>query len=931
LSATACFAQPATPAPLVDLDRASSPTSFPIAAAGQAAAIYVAPGNPETVRVAAEAFASDVEQVTGIKPRLLTSLTAPLPANLILVGVLGKSAEIDKLASSHAINATNIAGKWEAAVTAVVNAPMPGVRRALVVLGSDRRGAAYALFTLSRQMGVSPWNWWADVPAAHHTAVYVRAGVHIQPEPSVQYRGIFLNDEDWGLRPWASNKMDPTVDNGKGNIGPNTYARIFELLLRLHANSLWPAMHPGSLAFNAVPENARLADKWGIVMGSSHSEALLRNNVGEWSEAAPPKGDGPWNYQTNSAAMNAYWDKRLIENGKYENFYTVGLRGVHDSGLEATGTPQVKAKLVEDVMTAQRALLANRVSTDLAKIPQIIWLYKESLDLYRVGMKVPDDVTLGWTDDNYGYIRELPNAAEQKRAGGSGIYYHVSYWGAPHDHLWLCTTPPALIQEEMTKAYDHNARKYWILNVGDLKPAELDIDYFIQLAVDEPRMAQMSQREFLDEWAAEQFPTTHSGAPSMTASSSRVGSTKLANQIADVLSRYYNLDFIRKPEFMGFNGYNDGINRTAFNPLAWSGTSGPGQNSTRLAAWPQLRDDEQAIAKTLTAAYNDAFFELVGYPVEGSAAMNEKLLAADLTYLDAHNHDNAALAADTARAHAAYDTIQTLTAHYNSLQNGKWDGIMSAAPRDRHVFEMPRTATAADADKPLPASWSAGDAACQRAANPPASTNPAHASAFYEQQCTVSINAAHFTRKSGGTSSHWNTLADLGISGASVIYGKPGLLANAAPPASPAQESPWLDYDFTTTTNGPATLALHLLPTFAVDSDHRLRYAVSLDGAPPMELDASGPDGHGPNTATWSENVLRNSAIATIPLGQLAPGKHTIRLLYRDPGVVFEHLVLTFPGAPPAYPVPPETKTVPVRTHAPTGPHAPRLLPPSRR
>jgi hypothetical protein len=890
-STTACLAQSTPPAPLVDLDHPASPAEFPIASNGQAAAIYVAPSNPETVRVAAEAFASDVERVTGVKPRLLTSLAAPLPANLILVGVLDHSAEIDRLVATRAIKADAIAGKWESALTTIVSNPLPGVRSAFVIAASDRRGAAFALFTLSRQMGVSPWTWWADVPVPHHTAVYVRLGLHIQPEPSVQYRGIFLNDEDWGLRPWASKKMDPTVDNGHGNIGPCTYERIFELLLRLHANSLWPAMHPGTLAFNAVPENARLADRWGIVMGSSHSEALLRNNVGEWNEAAPPKGDGPWNYQLNSAAMNAYWDKRLVENGKYENFYTVGLRGVHDSGLEATGTPEVKARLVEDAMTAQRALFAKRVSPDLAKIPQVIWLYKESLDLYRVGMKVPDDVTLGWTDDNYGYIRELPNAAEQKRAGGSGVYYHVSYWGSPHDYLWLCTTPPALIHEEMTKAYDHNARRYWILNVGDLKPAEIDIDYFLQLATDEPKMAAMSRREFLTQWFAEQFPANSAPA------------------IADVMTRYYQLNFIRKPEFMGFNGYNDGINRTTFNPQAWGipsieGQDNRGQNSPRLAQWSHLRDDKQAVARNLPPQYASTFFELVGYPVEASAAQNEKFLATDLTYLDAHNHDDAALATDIARAQAAYDTIQSLTAQYNSLQNGKWDGIMSVVPRERPVFEMPRTATAADADKPLPASWGAGDAACQHAANPPTPSNATHASTFVEQHCTVSINAAHFTRKSDAQPSHWNILADLGISGASVVYGAPGLLANQPPP----QQAPSLDYDFTTTTSAPATLALHMLPTFAVDSGHRLRFAVSLDRAPPIELDASSPDGHGPDTATWSANVLRNSAIATIPLGPLAAGPHTIRLLSRDPGVVFEHLVLTFPGAPSAYPVPPETR-----------------------
>ena len=931
-------------APIVALDHGASPTDFAIVANGHAPAIYVAPQNPETVRVAAEAFASDVERVTGIKPRILTSLAAPLPTNLIMVGVLGHSPEIDRLVVTHKLDTSTVAGKWESALTTAVANPLrgfPTVHRALVIAASDRRGAAYALFTLSRQMGVSPWTWWADVPVAHHTAVAVRAGVHVQHEPSVQYRGIFLNDEDWGLRPWAAKKMDPAVDNGKGNIGPHTYERIFELLLRLHANSLWPAMHPGSLAFNAVPENAKLADKWGIVMGSSHSEALLRNNVGEWNEAGPPKGDGPWNYQKNAPAMNAYWDKRLSENGSYENFYTVGLRGVHDSGLEATGSPQVKAKLVEDVMAAQRAILAKHISADLPKIPQVIWLYKESLDLYRVGMKVPDDVTLGWTDDNYGYIRELPNAAEQARPGGSGVYYHVSYWGAPHDHLWLSSTPPALIREEMTKAYDHNARRYWILNVGDLKPAEIDIDYFMQLASDEPRMAQMSQHDFLQQWAAEQFPVLSSPSAGLDSHPGAwIG--LIPTQVADLLSRYYTLNFIRKPEFMGFNGYNDGINRTAFNPLAWGGnvsTRGPDvpsslsgdelvgafvkkaypdQNHLRAAHWSQLRDDEQAVARNLLPQYASAFFELVGYPIEGSAAMNEKFLATDLTYLDAHLHNDTALAADTARAHAAYDTIQTLTARYNSLENGKWDGIMSAAPRERHVFEMPRTATDADAGKLLPASWGAGDLEPDTAGH-----SPVPAGTFIEQHATVSINAAHFARRSDGAQTspqvRWNILDDLGISGASVVYGSPGLLANTdiTTAASGPQSSPWLEYRFLTTSPDlPGTLTLHLLPTFAVDSDHHLRYAVSLDNEPPIELDLTPPAtarkssgaGDGPSDSGWTDNVLRNSAIATIPLHKLAPGPHTIRLLYRDPGVIFQHLVVTFPGAPPAYPVPPETK-----------------------
>ena len=886
-------------APLVALDRPSAATDFAIAANGRATAIFVDPNSPETVKVAADAFAADVQRVTGVKPEVMSQVNGLLPADLILVGVLGHSPDIDRLVATHKVDVSAVAGKWESAITAVVPSPIARGHRALVIAGSDRRGAAYALFTLSRQMGVSPWYWWADVPVAHHAAIYIHAGAHLQASPSVQYRGIFFNDEDWGLRPWASKKMDPTVDNGRGNIGPSTYEKVFELLLRLHANSLWPAMHPGSLAFNAVPENAKLADKWGIVMGSSHSEALLRNNVGEWSEKAPPAGDGPWNYQTNSAAMIAYWDKRLQENGKYENFYTVGLRGVHDSGLEATGSAQVKAKLVEDVMTEQRKLLAERVNPDLDKVPQIIWLYKESLDLYRVGMKVPDDVTLGWTDDNYGYIRELPNAEEQKRAGGSGLYYHVSYWGSPHDYLWLCTTPPALLQEELTKAYDHGVRKYWILNVGDLKPAEIDIDYFMQLAVDEPAMAKMGQREWLTQWFGQQFP----GADAV--------------KIADVMTRYYALNFVRKPEFMGFNGYNDGIKRTEFNPLAWPSDGEPDQNRARAAEWKKLGEDEAAMAKSLPGQDASALFELVGYPVEGSAAMNEKLFAADLTYLDAHQRNDAAMTADAARAQAAYDAIQALTAKYNSLENGKWDGMMSDHPRDRHVFEMPRLATAADADTPLPASWGAGSPACQSAGN---SAGKPTGIVFVEQHCTISINAANFARSGNGNIvDRWHVLADLGISGGSVVFGEPGRTSPFGPISTllPIKGGifPWLEYDFTTTTAGPATLALHLLPTFPLDSDHKLRYAVALDSGAPMERDMSGSSaskaagaGDGPSGADWPQNVLRNSAIDTIPLGNLAPGKHTLKLLYGDPGVVFEHIVITFPGAPPAYPVPPETK-----------------------
>jgi hypothetical protein len=877
----------------------ASSGAFALAAAGHATDIYLAPEDEPHLGLVVAAFASDVERVTGARPRIVHSLDGLSAPNVLLIGIAGHTPALQQLTTAGRLHTAAIDGQWEAALTTVVDRPLPGIGRALVVAGSDRRGTAFALFTLSRRMGVSPWNWWADVPVAHHASVFILADNVVQPTPSVQYRGIFLNDEDWGLRPWAAAKMDPTLHN----IGPHTYNRVFELLLRLHANSLWPAMHPGTLAFNAVPENAKLADRWGIVMGSSHSEALLRNNVGEWNEAAPPKGDGPWNYQLNKPTMDAYWDKRLAENGRYENFYTVGLRGVHDTGLEANGDDTVKARLVEQAMADQRAILAAHVNAPLDKVPQVIWLYKESLELYRAGMMVPPDVTLGWTDDNYGYIRQLPTVEEQKRPGGSGIYYHVSYWGFPHDYLWLCTTPPALIREELTKAFDHGVRKYWVLNVGDLKPAELDIDYFMQLAVDEPAVAQLSQRDFVQRWLAEQFPTANAAA------------------MADIMQRYYQLNFVRKPEFMGFNGYNDGIHRTAFNPNAWgeAPNSALGQNSTRLAEWSHLRTDEQDIAKTLPPQYASAFFELIGYPVEAAAAMNEKFLFTDQTFLDASLHDAAEMQAAAGKAHEAYDTIQSLTARYNGLEDGKWAGIMSSAPRDRHVFEMPRTATLADATTPLPAAWSKepalkgtgfnaeSNSALKGTGFSPYVESPTKSGALApegmagESLHTVSIAAAHFTRKSGG----WNILSELGISGSSIQYGAPGLLANQT---TPATDQPWLDYDFTTATSGPATLSIYLLPTFPLDADHRLRFAASLDGHAPTQLDAGATgEWHEDTAPVWAANVLRNAAVVTLPLGDLPAGKHTLRLVYIDPGVVFEHLVLTFPGAPPAYPVPPET------------------------
>jgi hypothetical protein len=347
--------------------------------------------------------------------------------------------------AARKLDVGDLKGAWESFVIAVVDRPTPDVPRALVIVGSDRRGAAYGVYELSQAIGVSPWRWWADVPPPRRDQLYVAAGTRRLGPPSVKYRGIFINDEDWGLQPWAAHTFEPET----GNIGPKTYARVFDLLLRLKANTLWPAMHPTTAPFNDDPANAKLADRYAIVMGSSHAEPMLRNNVGEWKAPAET-----YNYATNPDGVLAYWRQRVTTNGEYENLYTLGMRGIHDSGMVGANDLASRKTLLETIFADQRRLLAER---GLQGAPQVFTPYKEVLDVYRGGLKVPDDVTLVWPDDNFGYIRQFPDAAERQRAGGSGVYYHLSYLGAPLSYLWLSTTPPALIQQQMGQAWDLGA------------------------------------------------------------------------------------------------------------------------------------------------------------------------------------------------------------------------------------------------------------------------------------------------------------------------------------------------------------------------------------------------------------------------------------------------------------------------------------------
>ena len=388
-------------------------------------------------------MAEDIKRVTDKKVSVSSKKVSSEYA--VVVGTVGHNAFVDRLVAKGLLDVSAIRGGWEQFVVKTIDAPVKGVKKVLVIAGCDRRGTAYGVFTLSEAIGVSPLYWWADVPTKRKSQLYVEHINYVSQAPSVQYRGIFINDEGWGITPWAGR----TFDKELGDIGPKTYAKVCELILRMKGNMLAPAMHPSSGAFNKYPENKLVADSYGIIMSTSHCEPLLFNNVTEWDK----KIMGEWNYMTNKEGINKMLDQRVLENAPYENIYTIAMRGIHDAGL--VGVPKDKeVNLVQEVIADQRGILKKHIDSPIDSIPQIFVPYKEVLDIYERGLRLPEDIMLVWPDDNFGYIKRLNNKEERSRRGGAGVYYHISYLGEPHDYLWLNTTPPALMFEEMRKAYD---------------------------------------------------------------------------------------------------------------------------------------------------------------------------------------------------------------------------------------------------------------------------------------------------------------------------------------------------------------------------------------------------------------------------------------------------------------------------------------------
>ena len=601
------------------------PGSFTLAQAGRTAPILVSSTDwPGVVRAAAD-LRDDVQRVTGVAPTLWHDAVPSSETDVVVIGTIGKSPLIDHLIETKRLDVSDVRGRWEAAVTTVVDHPMPGVRRALVIAGADKRGTIYGIYDLSEQIGVSPWYWWADVRVPHRASLFVQRGRYLQAEPAVKYRGIFLNDEAPALSGWTQEKF--------GGMNSKFYTHVFELLLRLKANYLWPAMWNNAFAEDD-PRNPELADEYGIVMGTSHEEPMMRAEK-EWTRG----GHGPWDYTENGKEIADFWRAGMERNKRYEQIVTLGMRGINDTAMSASASTTTLEHIVAD----QRAILKATVNPDLTKIPQVWALYKEVQGYYEKGMRVPEDVTLLWSDDNWGNLRRLPTPEERKRSGGSGVYYHFDYVGGPRSYKWLNTIPITKIQEQMNLAVQYGADRIWVVNVGDLKPMEFPIEFFLSMARTPAHWDADHLHEFTVDWATREFGPEHS------------------EEIAAAMEAYTRYNGRRKPELIDASTFSQTNYREA---------------ERVETEWRTLAAHVDLLATKLPEEQRASYFELVQYPVDACANLSEMYIAAGRNLLAAHEgRAGAGLFAQQASQLFAKDAELT-DAYNHKLLNGRWNHMM---------------------------------------------------------------------------------------------------------------------------------------------------------------------------------------------------------------------------------------------------------------
>ncbi|MET0980538.1 MAG: glycosyl hydrolase 115 family protein [Telluria sp.] len=903
---------------------------FTLGADGRLPAIVT--DSPVTFRLAGDLLRRDLQQLTGLETTRVDAL-ADCRAHCIVIGS-AQSPLVEEAARALGADLAPLAGQQERYIRVAGRADG---RSILLIAGADRRGSVYGVVDTSRELGISPWEWWADVKPRRRTELTLDGAYRLSAVPSVAWRGIFINDEDWGLQPWAAKNYDPVRD-----IGPRTYSRVFELMWRLKANLIWPAMHDSTRAFYTVPGNAQAAEDHAILVGTSHAEPMMRNNVGEWK-----KSYGPFNFFTNRDRLLDYWQGRVDEVKGFDNVYTLGLRGVHDSAMEGATSPQHARVTVEEVVRQQRAMLSRSLGKPAQRIPQVFTMYKEVLDYYNHGLKVPEDVTLAWPDDNYGYLHQLGTPKERARSGGSGIYYHISYWGRPHDYLWLGTTHPALIRDQLERAWAMQARRLWVVNVGDIKPNEYLTQYFLDAAFD-ANVLKQEPAQHLAAWAGEQFGRAH------------------GEEVAAIQMEYYRLAWERRPEFMGWSQTEPTRQVRSTDYVRTGGEEAEG----RLARYAALVKRAEALEARLPAELRDAYFQLVLYPVRSSANLNTRILKLDLASEYARQQRSSPNLY-TRQAREAHAGLVADAASYNTLGGGKWAHFMDIAPRRLPVFAEPAYPTWSASQRsgcgvvyPAPhsveanalvlpagrkasrtvtlfsygeqaAAWSVAPGA--QGVSTQAGSGTLDAANGYEQRITLDYDGAAspaLSLQCGGSTfklnlqvqaplndragaalpgererivvlpagsakpgADWEAQPGLGSSGQAMRarLALPSRKAAALNGAAP------LEYRFQTPSEGGATLRFVAVPVHALTSENRLRIAVQFDDGPLEVVDYTTVG----RSDEWKQNVLSNMAVRTTSVAQMKPGVHRLRVYALDPGVVLDRIDVVMDGAPHYYGMPP--------------------------
>lgn len=812
----------------------ASAENFPLVSKGKTASILVSKNDFSGVLKVAGHLENDIFQVSDLHPKRINTISEAQDF-VVIIGTLGKSEIIDQLAKEGKINTNELRGKWEKFTTQIIENPFKGIKKALVIAGSDKRGTIYGIYDLSNQIGVSPWYFWADVPVKKQSELHVLPGIHSQGEPKVKYRGIFINDEAPALSGWAFEKF--------GGFNSKFYDKVFELILRMKGNYLWPAMW-GRMFYVEDPQNAVLADEYGIVMGTSHHEPLTRAHA-EWGKA-----QGKWDFNTNSEALINFWKDGIKRMGNNETIVTVGMRGDGDEPM----TEGTAIGLLENIVKTQRNIIAEVTKKPAEETPQMWALYKEVQDYYDKGMTVPDDITLLLCDDNWGNIRKLPELNSKPRKGGYGIYYHYDYVGGPRNYKWINTNQIERVWEQMDLVYQYGVDKIWIVNVGDIKPMEFPIEFFLDMAWNPEKFNSGNLDQYYVNWAKENFGDQNT------------------NDIAEILKLYTKYNSRRKPELLDSKTYSI----TNYN-----------EAEKVVEDYQKLVQKANSINENLKPEYKHAFYQLVLFPVLASANLNELYVAAAKNQLYA-SQGRASANLYAQKVKELFEKDSQLTNYYHTqLANGKWNHMMSQTHIGYDNWQQPvknvipkiKTIELAikEETKIVAADFPKAETSMNK------NRDLDHVRGFVENNGYISIESKNYSKAINSDSVKWIIIPNLGKTDSGITI-KPSNIK----PIEISEQSPRLEYDVHFFSKGKIKVKAYFSPTLNFTIRDGLKYGIGFDDDKPqiMNLNADSSE------KDWAESVADNIKIITSTHQIGNSGNHVLKIYAIDPALVLQKIVI---------------------------------------